>query len=350
MKQQPPHLPSPSCSVPLHHHLKRVPLIIGGIFVAWLAGFSAALMAVVWWIPAQSSDALLSVYRTQHNNNDTILPDSLDIDSRFVRIYGAGGDTSPAYTVASFIERAPIMSSDGWVAVVVDEYKEGMHRSWRAIDRYGKEYLPLTAVYEPTTQIVYVQFQGIDFRAVSFATDQAIAQSALFIAEGNTFIPITTTVNKKILSTPFSGITNASSRVFPIQTTQPIEQGTAIITSDGTLAGIVGKDNSIISSAYLRHAFQALVDKEPIRYIRISVEGQFVDAIKNGNQSNNQFGLLITKSLVPTLLAQDIIVAVDGKPLEKTTAYTQLLVSQEKHILSVIRNGILVDIDVTVSL
>jgi len=82
-----------------------------------------------------------------------------------------------------------------------------------------------------------------------------------------------------------------------------------------------------------------LLQSNTIVYYTVPVSGTFVEAVTIGGFTKSRFGFVVTHSSDPLLLARDVVVAIDGKDFSVFSAGDQLILSSEKHILTVVRSG-----------
>lgn len=342
-----PHLPSPSCSLLFHERVKRLPQLLFILFFSWLSGLSAALVAVVWLIPYQPFVSAPSVYNI--TSSDTALQTPLyitDLDARFLRIYDTS--ISSQYGLSSFLAKTPILSSDGWTVVYDPSYVDGAHRPWRAVDANGKEYNAIAAVFDEETGLVYVRFDGTDLKAISFAVPDATSFQHVFFDTIGEWHPTALSLDHSLLAAPSFSSDDIISSSFIRVSDSSYTVGSALVTVDGRLVGIVGEDGIVVSHSLIRYALVRLLDTGRIVYTYLPLEGYLVSDVRIDSFVKRQFGYALTRSTLSLLLAQDVVTHIDGTPLSPWLLQSQLILSPGTHILTVVRNGIVMDIPVDV--
>jgi len=335
-----PHLPPKSCSRILRERIRTLPVLLLIILLAVLSGVSASLVVLVWVVPQDAAVFGPSVYRAgsvYDSPRTTSLP---TVKEKLLRVYAhAASSVDASYTLDSYIGDAVVLTSDGWAALYYPTYKEHHPQGWQALDSRGQVHTIVSSVFDDATGVLFVRWSGDDFRAISFLKDVDFSRQEVLFQHGELWKSTTVSLDRKAFGTSFDSLSTFLSSPFLFVDDILAQPAAPLMSSDGQFIGFIGQDRRVVSSHYIDLVLPGLLQSNTIVYYTVPVSGTFVEAVTIGGFTKSRFGFVVTLSSDPLLLARDVVVAIDGKDFSVFSAGDQLILSSEKHILTVVRSG-----------
>ncbi len=176
MRKNAPHLPPKSCRVDTYYRLQNIKWILLFALLAFVAGISAALIAVTWVIPQYDTVGVVNNFNNHAVSYNT--PDPFLIkqsEQRMFTIYDKRKKTEEkVYSEESFVGKAVIISSDGWSATYIPDYFFGWEKNWEVIDYQNNIFSVKKVVYDNFSGVLYLKVDTQGARVVSFPNSNKI--------------------------------------------------------------------------------------------------------------------------------------------------------------------------------
>lgn len=343
-----PHLPPETCRVDTHNKIRNIGWILFFVFVAFVAGLSAALIAVAWLTPNFASEQMVRTSFAEKSQFAT--PDPLiirQVKQRTLMIYDKRKKVdSQYYSQDAFITDAGLISSDGWAVAFANGYSVAQEKNWEAIDYQGTFYKIDRAVYDSVSRLLYLKVAGTDFRSVAFVSDKEInTGSSLWSLYGenwnaNTVGDYAALASKKIFAIwkPQS----AHSLVF----SEPV--GSLLFNTSGDLFGLTDDKGLLIPSTLISLQVNNLLANQAIKYQGLNLNGYLVKRVAYENNGLELSGFYVADvgahTNTTTVDENDLVLQINHEPINDNSLAYQVLLSAPDMTLTVWRNGETVEV------
>ena len=331
-----PHLPTQKPDKqPPNRFLLTVVFV--SIFFGLLAGTTAALVVSTWITPSVNSVSEPFIFKQVEQNKKISVDAQVErhVSEKVISLYKKSDVVYQTYDQeTSFIADAVVVSSDGWAVLSLKDFKAGQQNNWFGVDRRGVNYTIRIAYADRTTDLVYVQFKGDDFRVASFAdwTDMSVNQQVIFADKYALSI-------KKIsdIKTVQTTEINKDQIKFLID---DVDSG-LLFTQDGRFIGFA--QQGVLSLAYkVQHDLPTVLRGAVLKNDKLSFKGKHITHIISDDKTKEQQGFLLTNVNYPyskMLKRGDVVIRINGQDYDQLITSRQLLFSDQDITLDIIRDG-----------
>jgi hypothetical protein len=351
MIKKPPHLPNQACRVDTYHRLQSIKWLLLFAFLAFVAGASASVMVSSWFLPQY--EAVQFVERVGSNNQIifTNIPNSLtkkQTEQRLMNIYDKRKKTGEYYLVDSFVARAAIVSSDGWLVSYMPDYTLSKEKNWEVISYQDISYDIEKSVYDSVNSLLYLKVSAESLRVIDFPAWQNINLGthvwSLNLGEWQENI-----IKNFIISS--SNSTKIDKADYSFGFVEPVLVGSIIVGDNGQLIGFADEHNNLFPSWGIEKNLTLLLDNGKIKNNLLSWQGDFVYGDFDEGNAKNDFGFYVKYSddrvTTSTVGAGDVILEVDGQAVDKFRLAEQIWLAGDQFLVVVWRDEkrIVIEVD-----
>lgn len=332
MKKPAPHLPPKSCRVDTYYRLQNIRWILLFALLAFIAGLSAALIAVTWIMPQYETTGVLV-----NNNNRAIsynTPDPFLIkqsEQRLFTIYDKRKKTEDKiYSEESFVGQAVIISSDGWAASYVPDYFFGWEKNWEIVDYQNNIFSVTKVVWDDFSQMLYFKIDTQGARVVSFPIWSDLRTgSFVWTVFGGEWQDNYIKENNKIKTDKSFYIWNSQ---YYYSLSGSVVPGSMLLDEQGNFVGFVDSDGLLIPGWLVEKQTNNLLSTGVLSYNSVSWKGHVVKVARENGVSLNGFYLdsVVTKTSTTTLGVGDVILKVNNKYVEADSIAQNIWLSPDE--------------------
>jgi len=343
-----PHLPNKTCRVDTYYRLKNVKWILLFALLAFVAGGCAAIIMIVWFLPANYNSTILTSGRLDSDHNISAQPDQVfarQIKQRLLNIYDVRQKINGFYPRSAYVGQAAVLSSDGWAVAFIANFRSGAEKSYEVLDSNNNSGKIVKVVYDKTSQLVYFKINAQGLRVTTFPNWAQVNVGIDLWSVGfdwqSRFIK-----DLQELSTSRSQLIWQPQYGFALN--EKVNAGDLLLNNNGDLVGVVGVNN-IINSWQVEGQIASLLTSGKIVYKGLPYQGYFVYNFSQDSAPGSS-GFYVEKSPTrvtsSTLGAGDIILEINGQVADKHNLAEQLWLAPESVPLKVWRKGVVVQMEV----
>lgn len=340
-----PHLPPPSCSVPLHRRLERVPMILLFTALALLSSVAVSLFVVSRFSFSPISETRIVVAGSTVSENRVLDPTVLrDVKEKTVTLVDTTKKSFGGYPAGSFLGQAALLSTDGW-AVTTAVLPAGL-TSIRAVDTQGVIYSISEQKIDPVSGLRYVKIQGDGFRIFDVSRDIPVqTETVPVFSFGHVeTLPLLLSEQAPLLRPSFAF---AQSRM--VLVTDPVLRSSRVLVNDrGVLVALVGESGAVVPGFVVQYGLPLVLSGASISQRVLPYTFTAIDGFDRGGRFVYGAGLVVTriqpKQSTEVLRVGDIITRIDNTPATEAVLYTLLYDSRESVTMTVLRNDVEVDV------
>lgn len=346
MVRSAPHLPIQARRVNIYQQLKKIGWIFLVVAIAWLAGFTGALMVVGWLAPVNSGEVLVRL-NSSGNKNQLAAPDPLllrQINQRVATIYDLRKKVdNKFYGDNSFISQAAILSSDGWLVAFVNKNNLGQEKNWEVVDYQGKVYKVEKRVYDNLSRLTYLKVNGDGFRIMSLVDSQNITWSSVLWSLNNNFWKATSLGDFSILNNVNKNELSIWRLAYERVLEPVVESGSLLFDNQGQLAGLVDDGGKIVPSFFASLQINSILSSGSLQYQGLDLTGYFIKKVFVNDNWQEINGFYVSQSKTkPSASAVgrgDVILQIENEPPEEFNLVEQIYSAPDKTTLTVLRGG-----------
>lgn len=339
-----PHLPPETCRVDTHNRVRNTGLILLLFFLAFFSGLTGAIVYSAWLAPSFSPDYLI---RTQNNfeRNQSEAPDLAFVKQtrqKIISLYDKRKKIdSNYYSEEALVGETVAVSSDGWAVAELNSFSLGQEKNWEGLDSQGIFYKIEKAVYDSTSKLLFVKFNGDGFRIVSFADYKKVDYGTPVWVYKNGQWQANELNDYKLLN---------SKKTFAIgfwrfwrTLTIPAFAGGLIFDNQGYLLGFSTADNFVLPSSLVENQISYILSSQNVKYFGLNINGYLISkTIKNNNWVDLQgfyISEITSRKGVEKLLKGDVIIEINNELINQYNLPMQINSAPDQFDLIVLRQG-----------
>ena len=344
-----PHLPPPTCSVPLHRRLERVPMILLFTLLAVLSSIAVSLFVVARFSFAPMTETKIVVAGTTNKEQGTLDPVVLrDVREKTVTLLDTTKKSFQSYGDDAVIGQAALLSTDGWAvtAAVLPSTLTGV----RAVDAQGKLHIISEQRIDTQSGVRYIKIAHDGFRIFDVIGEVPSRETVVpvFSFDRSDVSPLLLSLST-FDERPLFTFTQARLML----QTEPVLQTASVLVNDrGVLVALSTADGTLVSGPVIRHGLPFVLSKKTIVRATLPYTLSVVSGVQKDDQLLPISGYLVTKiqpkKQTEALRIGDIITRVDNAPVDEVVLALLAYDTREQVPLTVYRDG--VEVDVIVSL
>lgn len=340
-----PHLPPPSCSVPLRRRLERVPMIILFTVLALLASLCVSLLVVSRFAFSPVSETRIVVAGSTTKENTTLDPSVLrDAKEKTVTLIDVAKKSYDGYPKSAFLGQAALLSTEGWA--VTTAVLPTTLSSIRALDAQGVLHTLSEQKIDTTSGLRYIKMNSSGFRIfdVSLDVPQVAQAMPVFSFDHLGASPV--------LLSQVDPVTRPSF-VFALSTlsliTDPVlDTSSILITDRGMLAGLTTKEGAIIPGFVVHYGLPLILAGKTITPRTLPYTFTTINGVSRGDQFIQTDGFVITRILPKgskeVLRVGDIVTRIDNTQAAESSLYALLFDTRDSTTFTVLRDGVETDV------
>lgn len=335
-----PHLPAPTCSVPLHGRFERAKWLLVASALGLFAGLVGGLIIVDQLYPRSAGGPLYIVNRSTDGAIPTLNADVMrDWRYRRLQIYDATRVVNGVYPESAVIAPAVILNSGGWV-VWYNSTAAPLPSTLTAVDWQGITY-KIASITRHTNGLVYAKVTGANFRAnTTFASWPQWSESKSVWVWGTDWQSHSW---KKELS-GISGPVDEPAVVYAVANAIP---GEIVTTARGELIGFVNKNQAIIPGWMIATKLPELLASGQVVDKVVGWQGEFVTGIETAGVWKEMGGFYVTAvrprairtPSVPQVQKGDVVLLINQHAVTPDSLAYQLATASDEFNVSVWRGG-----------
>lgn len=346
MTPKAPHLPPVSCSVHTHNYMKSIRSVLLISVLSVFAGATAALVTIAWFMPVADTGVVYFGERPNSaspfiNYNPVVERETRE---RLITVYDERElSYGVAYTQASKIGKAVLLSSDGWVVMSAPETAPPK-QFIAGIDSSGGMHAAQHTVFDRERGLLYIKFDGNNFPVQSFADWSHIqAGKIVLIAHESWQVSRVRAYEKPVLM--FNVWAHADR--FSLEKTDAV-QGSIIYDENGRFIGFVQADGLAQLGAPIQESFASVVEKQQVNAVERSWIGEFIEGYIDPKSETvigkPAFIVHKVETGETELKVGDIITQINGRDIDVVSFARSLRSVTEPFTLTVVRNKQAVEI------
>lgn len=346
MKSHAPHLPPTSCSIDTHKHMKSIKWVFLISILSVFAGATAALVTIAWFMPLADTGIVYFgerpsvIPQTPYNpavERETKERLLLVYDERYLQ-------NGIAYSEDAKLGTAVVLSSDGW-AVLQGKGELPLKQFVRGADSSGGVHKAQKLVFDADAGLLYIKFEGTDFRIQSFVDwSQINPGKNVFVANG-----LWRNSRIRAYEKPESSI-DIWKHTDRYSLEDAVAAGSVVYDESGRFIGFVDKDGFVELCSSVQNSFAGVVEKQQVELPTHSWIGEFIDGYIDSKSETlvGKSGFLVSKVEAGELSLKtgDIIVQINGSAVDPASFARILRDLSEPYTLGVIRNKELLEITI----
>ncbi len=337
-----PHLPPKTCHVSWYSRVQSLPGFFIILVIAVIAGASAALIATSWMLPSFLPEESVRVY------NKDVLKDKQIVDpfivrhanERTIKIFDKRRKVGQTfYSDDALILETSLLSSDGWAVGAYPSYLSGEEWSWEAVDSEGNVYDIEKKIFDRTTGLLYIKYEGSGFRIFSFFQWDNFPDHLFVWGLKNK--SVAQTFLRDIKKTTTNRIYSISGQHF-FYNTESFVSGATVLDEQGALVGFVGKNGKIIPSFWIENHLPAILSGSSINLKGLPVTGSYIDVglqDKENQRTGDISGFYVSHRGSTPLRTGDVIISINDKNIHSVFTPYHILDAPDDFSLSVLRGG-----------
>lgn len=343
-----PHLPPRASSIKAYRLKQILPLIILIIAVSALVGITVSLSVVSWFMPQVTPER--SYLQSNQNQTDRLVVDPIldkTIRQSLLTIYESRAKIQATfYREDAKIGHGALLSSDGWAVMGAVPDSLYNRRFWEAVDSEGRIYQIEKFVDDSFAGLTYFKVSGEGFRVVTFPQDTIRENAPLLSIKKEKWQ--TTFLAGDPVRLDLPNIFGLWQTLYAFQVTPETEAGSVILDNRGQLVGFVDSDSQLIASRLIMSQISNLLAQGKVSHQGLLYRGNFVDSSIIDGAVRPLVGFYV--SISPTYPSEttigvgDVIVKIDGRPIDKFDLSYQVLSAPPEVTLTVLRQGAEIDI------
>ena len=339
MKKSAPHLPPKTCRIDTYYRLQNIRWILLFALLAFVAGLSAALIAVTWIMPQYETVGIVN-----NSNNHVIsysTPDPFLVkqsEQRMFTIYDKRKKTGEKiYSNESFVGKAAIISSDGWAATFVPDYFLGWEKNWEIVDYQNNTFSVKKVVYDNFSEILYFKIDTQGARVMSFP-DWKNLQIGSFVwsVSDSDWKDNYIAENKKIKNDKSFYLWDDQ---YYFSLSDSSGSGDILLDEQGNFIGFLDSDELVLSGWLIERQVNNLLSLGTLDYKGVDWKGHVVKVAKENGVNINGFYLdYVDMTNANTVKVGDVILKVNGQNVEANNISKIIWLAPEEFEVVVLRD------------
>lgn len=348
MKQFPPHLPPPACSVPHHNYIQRIVLFVIAVLSGLVAGTVGALFMISAWYPTGlTSTAEYSAPRTAIR---PVLDSNIvrDWRPRLIAIYDQNKLVNKKYfPETARLATAVVVNAGGWSVV---PWSNALTKaSVVGTDYQGQRLEVEHLVVDAERQLIYLKFKGANFRSTTvFAGSQALSPGRILwggSSDWNLY-----TVGEPVL--PASAVTTVSIDKTTHVLRELVKANQVLITDNGEFIGFSGTDKKIIPVWMVSQIIpQLTITTKTVPSWSFDWRGSFVELMVAEQGFVPSSGFLITEIVrggaTHPVKSGDQIIKINNQLVTRENLVELLTFAPQTFVATVLRQNESIELSIT---
>lgn len=347
MKQFPPHLPPPACSVPHHNYIQRILLLVIAIIAGLSAGTVGALLMINAWYPTGLTST--AEYAAPRAATRPVLDSNIvrDWRPRLIAVYDENKAVNKKYfPETARITTAVIVNAGGWS---VAPWSNALVKANSVGTDYQGQRLKVEKIIpDPERQLVYIKFSGANFRSTTVFADLHALLPGRLVWGGSSDWHLFT-VDEPVVPTGLLQTVAVDKTVYTLRELSKSNQ--VLITDRGEFVGFSGSDQKIIPVWMVSHFVSKLVENtKTIPSWNFDWRGSFVELIATDQGFTQASGFLITDVKATSshpLKIGDRIIKIDNQTVTPNNLVELLTAAQDTCKVTVVRLDQTLDFTIT---
>lgn len=292
MKQFPPHLPPPACSVPHHHYMQRLLLLIIAVISGLAAGTVGALLMINAWYPTRLTSG--AEYAAPRASTRPVLDSNVvrDWRPRLIAVYDENKAVNKKYfPETARLTTAVVVNAGGWsVAPWSSAYAKA---ALVGTDYQGQRLVVEKIIPDPERQLVYIKFSGANFRSTTvFAGLNALSPGRLIWGGSSDWHLLT--VDEPLIPSGLITTVAVDKTTHTLRELSKPHQ--VLITDRGEFVGFSAADQKIIPVWMTNQIIpQLTIDTKTVPALNFDWRGTFVELTANEQGFVQSTGFLVTE-------------------------------------------------------
>lgn len=345
MKQFPPHLPPPACSVPHHNYLQRIFLFVIAIIAGLAAGTVGALLMISAWYPTGLTST--PEYATPKTSARPVLDSTVvrDWRPRLIAVYDENKAVNKKYfSETARITTAVVVNAGGWsVAPWSAAFTKA---ALVGTDYQGQRLAVEKIIPDPERQLVYIKFSGANFRSTTvFAELNALNPGRLLWVGSSDWRLLT--VDETLVPTGLLTTVSVDKTIYTVRELTRSNQ--VLITDRGEFVGFTGTDQKIIPVWMVNQVVSKLsASTKSVPVWLFDWRGSFVELIATEQGFTQASGFLITEipraAASHVVKAGDQIIKIEGQNVTSDNFVELLTLAPDTFTVTIVRQEKTIDV------
>ncbi len=338
MKNFPPHLPPPACSVSHHNYMQRLLFLIIAVISGLAAGTVGALLMINAWYPTGLTVG--TQYVAPRTSARPVLDSNIirDWRPRLIAVYDENKAVNKKYfPETARLTTAVVVNAGGWS---VAPWSTAFSRAALVgIDYQGQRLLVERFIPDPDRQLVYLKFSGANFRSTTvFAGLSALAPGNL-IWGGNSAWHLFT-VDESLVPSGLITTVLVDKTIHTVR--ELITPNQALITDRGEFVGFSASNQKIIPVWMVNQIISKLTSETKIVPAwNFDWRGSFVELMASDQGFTQSAGFLVTEVLRANskhpIKVGDQIIKIDNQNVSSDNLVELLTLAPDPFAVTVLR-------------
>ncbi|MBP7992074.1 MAG: hypothetical protein KAZ30_00255 [Candidatus Magasanikbacteria bacterium] len=348
MKQFPPHLPPPACSVPHHNYMQRLLLLIIAVISGLAAGTVGALLMINAWYPTGLTSS--AEYAAPRASTRPVLDSNVvrDWRPRLIAVYDENKAVNKKYfPETARLTTAVIVNAGGWsVAPWSTAFNKA---SLVGTDYQGQRLAVERFIPDPERQLVYIKFSGANFRSTTvFAGLNALTPGRL-VWSGSSDWHLAT-IDEPVMPSGLISTVSVDKTVYTLRELSKSQQ--VLITDRGEFVGFSAPEQKIIPVWMINQIISQLAaNTKTIPVWSFDWRGTFVELTASEQGFVQSAGFLITEitraSANHPIKVGDQIIKINNQNVTRENFVELLTLAPESFTATVLRQEETIEIIIT---
>jgi len=344
MTPKAPHLPAKHSSASTERQVRGVRNIILISLLSVLAGATAALVTLAWFLP--TVDTTGYVYFGQRPISDVDAPPTYnpalerEVSERQLTVFDTRKQIfESTITDDAKLGKAVVLTSDGWAVLYMDAAAVPSAQFIKGVDHNGLIHDAETLVYDQNRDVLYIKFEGTDFLSQAFADwSRVTADDYVWLTNGSWQLGRIDNLQEPEGKFNIWQYTQA----YTLYNDAP-KPGTIAYNESGRFVGFVTAEGVVSLGWPIQLSFPLIAQEGKAPVTQKNWTGVFVQGFiqsETGIWINKPTFLVTKASGTDTLLeAGDLIVALAGKSISKELMAYTLSSTASPFAVTIIRDG-----------
>lgn len=348
MKQFPPHLPPPACSVPHHNYIQRIVLFVVAVLSGLVAGTVGALFMISAWYPTGLTSS--AEYAAPRTITRPVLDSSVvrDWRPRLIAIYDENKAVNKKYfPETARIATAVVVNAGGWS---VAPWSSVITKATLVGTDYQGQRLKVEHIIpDPERQLVYIKFSGASFRSTTvFANSSALIPGRI-VWGGNSDWRVFT-VDEPVVQTGLVPTVAIDKTVYLLR--EFVQSNQVLITDHGEFVGFSGTDKKIIPVWMVSQLIPQLTSgsKNPPVW-SFDWRGTFVELTATDQGFEESNGFLVTEIVrgasTQPLKVGDQILKIENQNVTRNNLVELLTFAPKTFMITVLRQDVITELSIS---
>ncbi len=325
-------------------------MIVLFTLLAVLSSVAVSLFVVSRFSFSPMTETRIVVAGTSNKEQSTLDPQVVrDVREKTVTLLDTTKKSFESYGAGAMMGQAALLSTEGWA--VTTAVLPNTLTNVRAVDAQGKLYNISEQRIDAQSGVRYIKIQHDGFRIFDVLGE---------VPSADTIVPVFSFDRSGVSPLLLSLSTLDERPVFAfaqarlmLQTEPSLQTASVLVNDRGVLVALATADGALVSGPVIRHGLPFVLSKKPITRVTLPYTLSLVTGVQKDDQLLPLSGYLVTKiqpkKQTETLRVGDIITRVDNKVVDEVVLALLAYDVREQVPLTVYRDGIEVDVVVTLT-